>query len=395
MAYQYTVTANDTAGLNSIANRFGFSDYKAAGVGSVPSGNFDLIRPGDVINFGNYNGPQTTPENQAVVGSGPANMEFSGYSNDLSKALAALNQTPNPQTSPSVNINNVSANDPYAQMLDKLSATSNASTKALIASIQAERERQGNSIDVQYDNYKRGLQLLGIQHNEAQSTPDLLMGHIQQAETEHQQKIQALDVEEKKALMDAETAQAKGDLDILKEKMDRVKAIQEEKQQALKDIYDTMNTQTSIAENQAHQIYDVFSKLDPADQEIFIQEVAKKYNLPLAALTVALADEKAKRAKDDLAMQQAEANLAKTQSGGSQTQAEIAQANYANMASALDSKVGSDGYLSPDDYKTAKKAWIGYGLNPKDFDEHFAYSYVNPSHAEDYGVDPSIKFGNF
>lgn len=61
MAYDYTVTNQDSGGLNTIANRFGFDNYKSAGVASVPSGNFDQIKAGDVIHFGNYNGPTTTP----------------------------------------------------------------------------------------------------------------------------------------------------------------------------------------------------------------------------------------------------------------------------------------------------------------------------------------------
>lgn len=50
MAEQYDVKAGDT--LNSIAKKYGFSNYKEAGINSVPSGNFDLIRVGDKINIG-------------------------------------------------------------------------------------------------------------------------------------------------------------------------------------------------------------------------------------------------------------------------------------------------------------------------------------------------------
>jgi regulator of sigma E protease len=43
----YIVQAGDT--LNIIATKFGFFNYKMAGIISVPSGNLDLIRPGDII----------------------------------------------------------------------------------------------------------------------------------------------------------------------------------------------------------------------------------------------------------------------------------------------------------------------------------------------------------
>lgn len=51
MPTPYIAKAGDT--LNSIAASQGFKNYKEAGITSVPSGNFDLIRPGDTINFGN------------------------------------------------------------------------------------------------------------------------------------------------------------------------------------------------------------------------------------------------------------------------------------------------------------------------------------------------------
>lgn len=53
MAYNYTVQKGDT--LNSIANRYGFKNYKEAGVSAVPSGNFDLIKEGETITLNNYN----------------------------------------------------------------------------------------------------------------------------------------------------------------------------------------------------------------------------------------------------------------------------------------------------------------------------------------------------
>jgi len=47
---EYIVKKGDT--LNSIAQGAGFENYKKAGITSVPSGNFDLIRPGEKIQIG-------------------------------------------------------------------------------------------------------------------------------------------------------------------------------------------------------------------------------------------------------------------------------------------------------------------------------------------------------
>lgn len=51
MPVTYKVQKGDT--LNDIAAKYGFSNYKEAGISSVPSGNFDLIRPNETITIGN------------------------------------------------------------------------------------------------------------------------------------------------------------------------------------------------------------------------------------------------------------------------------------------------------------------------------------------------------
>lgn len=80
MAYKYTVQNTDSGGLNSIAQRFGFKNYKEAGVSAVPSNNFDVIRAGDVIEFNNYdpNKIQTMAENGSPVVSSKDNAQQYG-----------------------------------------------------------------------------------------------------------------------------------------------------------------------------------------------------------------------------------------------------------------------------------------------------------------------------
>ncbi len=240
--------------------------------------------------------PNAFGPNQLVVTSGPAKQEFSTASSDLSKMLAGLNGSPNvvsDNNTPTID----NTHDSYTAMLDKLATTGDEATKALISSIQAGRMNQKNSIDTQYNNYKSGLQLLGIQHNEAQATPDLLQGHIQQAENEHQAKITSLDIETNKALMDANKAKTEGNLAVLKEKMAYVKQLKDEKNNYLKNIADQMTAQKSIAESQAGQYYDAMEKLNPKDKEAFLLALAKKNNLPVGSLVQALTLEKERRDK--------------------------------------------------------------------------------------------------
>jgi hypothetical protein len=65
MALDYTVKEGDT--LNGIATANGFSNYQDAGITSVPSGNFDLIKPGDQITLGNAKDSSTIPNNPAAI----------------------------------------------------------------------------------------------------------------------------------------------------------------------------------------------------------------------------------------------------------------------------------------------------------------------------------------
>lgn len=85
MAFNYTVKKGDT--LNSIAQRYGFSNYKQAGVSSVPSGNFDLIREGESITLGNYdpNKIQGINTGSSVISSEDNAQKFKDNSNELDR----------------------------------------------------------------------------------------------------------------------------------------------------------------------------------------------------------------------------------------------------------------------------------------------------------------------
>lgn len=62
----YEVQTGDT--LNSIAAQYGFSNYKMAGIISVPSGNFDLIRLGDIVTIGNAKSPKISATREVTNG---------------------------------------------------------------------------------------------------------------------------------------------------------------------------------------------------------------------------------------------------------------------------------------------------------------------------------------
>lgn len=297
-----------------------------------------------------------------VQTSGAARTEYGKNSASLDNALNSFNigtSSGTPDTS-ATTLDSV-ANDPYIQSLDALSQNSDAATKMLIANIQAAKQKQVNSLDTQYGNYKSGLQLLGIQHNEAQSSPELLMGHIQQAETEHQDKLADLDSEESKALLDANNARQTQDFNTLNSKMDYVKQIQQQKADTLKSYYDTITQQPKIADDVAHNVYQTLQTLDDSDKQQFIQQVAQQFNLPLGTLVTALNDEQFKTQTADVKTKTAQANLDKknvTKTPGATTTA-ATKVQVANGQKKLDASRGPDGYVDPAVYQEAYSAWPG------------------------------------
>lgn len=66
------------------------------------------------------------------------------------------------------------------------------------------------------------------------------------------------------------------------------------------------------------------------------------------------------------------------------TEAETKMAAKSSMAAQLKTVQGSDGYVSPENWRVARKAWAERtAYSGKDFDEQFR-SYVNPQHPGDY-----------
>lgn len=72
------------------------------------------------------------------------------------------------------------------------------------------------------------------------------------------------------------------------------------------------------------------------------------------------------------------------------TETEIRKSAIRDMGFQIDQVVGDDGYINPNDYRSAKKAWVAEGFSSKDFDEAFS-TYVNPydpGGPEAYGLKP-------
>lgn len=74
--------------------------------------------------------------------------------------------------------------------------------------------------------------------------------------------------------------------------------------------------------------------------------------------------------------------------GGKLTESELMRAARSEIAGQLNTVKGSDGYVSPTDYKTARSAWVSKGFSAQDFDESFGNEYVNPNDYAAAGYKP-------
>lgn len=333
-------------------------------------------------------GPKTyaaaNANSNLITTSGPSRSTFTNNSNALQKAELSLGIT-SPVSNPPSNSTTGSSGastgtdttttdttptDPILAGLDSLKTANDNATNSLISSTQATYQTKLNTLDKEFENYKGGLQLLGIQSNQSQATPDLLLGHIHQAALDQMDKVNALKAEEAKVIMDAKTAQSNNDFKTLSDKTARLKAIQTEKADAIKSVYDTVSGQSNTAKVEAHDIYDTLQTLDDTDKEAFIQAVAQKFNIPVNDLVTSLNDEQNTRTKTNLANENSQANLNKKlqpKPPGSTASTKAAETEISNAlktgkdinGNVIGNKRGSDGYVDPSVYIKALNAFTG------------------------------------
>lgn len=321
------------------------------------------------------------PKTQAAFNFGKTSNLMNSSSKSRSSANAAITEhtmnmnllggqnTPTTQGDNSGNdgaakdINSANYSDPTTQSLDRIAKQSDSATKALIATIQAQRQSGTNALDKTYDNYKRGLQGLGIQTNSAQATPDLLQGHIVQAEEAHQQKLTDLNVKINKTMMDAQTAATNKDYKIVAEKNKYIKDLKKQQSDVLKNFASQLTAQKSVSTNIASLIYDNIQKLPPDQKENFIQEVSNKYGIAPVALITAISKEQVARNK--------------AAGKGAKGSASTLKGAISTVAPQIDSIKGEDGYIDPAKYIIARDKWNAAGFSTSSFESNFK-RYVNP-----------------
>lgn len=284
----YTVQKGET-GLG-IAKKYGltpqqFLQYNPNFAAKGNAGDFEgisgLIQPGQSY---------TIPKSQLFTSSTPARLEVNRNTVDLAKSLSSLEKIQK-QFDPAT------YSDSYTFMLDKMGATSDAATRALIGNIQANRMRRENEIRSIADTYSRGLQLLGIQTNQAQATPELLAGRIKSVEDDKMAKISQLDVEEQKALADANQARIENNFKLLKEKMDYVKTLRKEKLDELKSLADEKNdrikqiqSEVNLMASYGAEIANAIAGISREKKQQALQNIADQFGVSLEAVVLAASE---------------------------------------------------------------------------------------------------------
>ncbi len=303
---------------------------------------------------------------------------------DLNNALTMFNLPTNQTTQSSPTNKPISMEEgmnQYDDMLGRISSRSDPATKALISSIQASKMRQQNAVNKQYENYKGGLQLLGIQHNDAQSSPELLAGHIQEAETQHQDKLSEIESEMTKALLDAQEAKDSKDRQKLDDSISYWKQLKADQAEELKKYQDTILNSGKLAEaqidpNTATAIYKQLKNLAPEDQQAFIEAMAKQFGLHPSAVVSSLSSIIKQKEKDDLDLKDKRSIIANRGGSGSGGKVTVQNAS-AEIKSHLKDLLGPDNYMAPEKWIQLRDDWLSNKLPVGTFDNLYK-KYLNP-----------------
>lgn len=317
MAFKHLVSSGET--LNSISQKYGFTNYKTAGISSVPSGNFDLIRPGEEITLSNYdpNKIQTFQQGAPVVSSKDNAQEFrenSGKVDDIYTSMAsAISDTDKNKTkektdkiitSPILDKDGQQSGetrdvektgdeqtDAYlkyigAKQIEADEANKKAELNRLerenlfktsLANIDATTNDTLNRINQTFDQQliqQKRINQLNIDRVKAyglssggQYTPIMFRDAISLREQEASTKISELDNKRNQLISEAKSARDTGESKLLREKLDDLAKIDTD-----------IRTNLSNIEKEVRNQYDLYQKVIKEDEQAHIKKVEESKN---------------------------------------------------------------------------------------------------------------------
>ena len=317
MAFKHTVSSGET--LNTISQKYGFSNYKNAGITSVPSGNFDLIKPGEEITIPNYNPNEikTFQQGSPIVSSKDNEGQYrddSAKLDSIYSSMASAISDKNTVTtkektdqiitppildkdgkqngeSREIKTTGEVKTDAYlkyigAKQVEADEANKKAELNRLerenlfktsLANIDATTNDTLNRINQTFDQQliqQKRINQLNIDRVKAyglssggQYTPIMFRDAISEREQEASSKVAELDNKRNLLLSEAKSARDQGSSKLLSEKLDSLEKIDTDIRTTLSNIEKEVRTQ-----------YDLYQKVVKEDEIAFKKEVETSRN---------------------------------------------------------------------------------------------------------------------
>lgn len=429
MATTHTVKSGET--LNSIAKQYGFKNYKEAGITAVPSGNFDLVRVGDAITIGAYKAPAPQSPAQVKDNSSAAAFINSQQDNDMSRA-SALDEPPTRKRA------SETLTEAYKDLTGKSSLLPEGGAPEL-----PQFEMTYNQLRSQYnvDQLESTLNDLNAEETairqqkreRLQSEEDkpvalnVISGRQTEVERQENKRLESVAVQKAGIAAQLQTANSviqntmnlkSLDYNAAKGAYDSAFSQNLQLFNVIKGLYDADVTEEErIADNARANLQIIYGNLkDSPDTEVSsdlaytINKLELEAGLPKGFYSRIQAEKPESKVlstttrtsggtkyadvlyqNGDGSLSTKTVNLGATNegSGGGAdiSEAELERGARSSIVKTLDPVRGGDGYVSPDDYKKARSAWISAGFARDSFDKAFAAEYVNPDSYTALGVD--------
>lgn len=303
-ATKYTVKAGDT--LNSIAQQYGYKDYKEAGITSVPSGDFNLIRPGETIEFNGSSSNVGQFSSTPIVTSLDSKQQFDKNSTELDKIVNApvlpddINQTAAEGDATKTDTTTTTTTktgdktfDAYRESADaaKLKAQEEADGvlkeydslyKLELAAIDAKTKATVNSLKESFaqriEEQKRintvnvdRVKAYGLASGSAQYMPIMWSDAITERERKGAEEIKGLERERQNLIDLAKAAQREGNAALLEQRIKDYNSVK-----------DKLNKRLGEIETESQKQYEMLRKLRQ-EQEAEFQKKKDEAKLRLQA----------------------------------------------------------------------------------------------------------------
>jgi hypothetical protein len=428
MPQTYTVQKGDTA--NTIAQKYGFKNYKEANISGFKSGSPDLIQPGEVLNI---NKAPDIPASPAKVG-------------NMNDASSFINAKQDEDIADATKMDEPPVRNSAQELADAFKGmTGKTSLVPTVAPTSPSFEDSFKTLRSQYgvDGLETTINDLDAQEADLQATRrqqtatemdkpvamNVISGRVSEEERAFNERLDVIQRQKARAVSQLQTANTaienvmnfkKLDYDVAKANYDTEFSQNIQLFNTIKGVQDTATSEKEhdedVARSNLQIIYNAFKDGD-ADPSLLDDSLKSKIGkmelqagLPLGfydTIKVQNPDGKILSTTTrttggtkyaDIIYQNKDGSLKTSQVRlGATTEGDAAKPTEADLERDQRSKtlqyfkqsgIGGDGFTSPEAYMAARKAWIAdvKGATPSEFDDIFAKDYLNPESYEKAGI---------